>query len=392
MKHPKGTVANRVDIYMTRVIYPVGLGAFCIERFCKKDDNSVLFNMMYDCGSLSGMSEAIQYETQLLYEDKPLDLVCISHFDEDHINGFRKLLGTNAIKAGYTTILLPQIFDYQYILELIGVDEYVNYSELRYDLYSSEYRVIEVLPIEGEIQAIESDGIDLNDIPRQVASGTPITILNRLWKYVPFNNFDRQKNRKLLDDLMARTGFSAQKINDIHNGIITTEDLKQLKDAYRQLGRTEKDVTFINQNSLLLLSKDIVFCYAHLLYSNAWINTTVWTKNQGLQHPFNHRSCGLNASCLYTGDSVMDQKLVDIQKAYMGDESIGLFQIPHHGSRHCYDDSVMKQLNIHAAFVNTDIYSDRVSLEPNLEKWQYHDIVALFWVLKGNGGIYEYIY
>lgn len=391
MKHPREWTNNRMDIYMTRVIYPVGLGAFCIERFYDNSTNAVIFDAMYDCGSLSRMLGAIQYETEQLYAGSSLDLVCISHFDEDHINGFRKLLGTNAIEKGKTTILLPQIVDEQNVLELIGVEEYDNYSALKQDL--SDYRVIEVLPMNKEFQRPEREELDIRDLRNEIESGTRITINDHLWEYIPFNNFNEERNNELLDDLMTKTRFDAQHIEEIHHGNITTGDLKKLKDAYRKLGEKEGDVTFINRNALMLLSKnnDKIHCSAHLLYSKDWIPTKAWIENNGTQLPFYERSCGLNPSCMYTGDSVMDQRMIEIQNMYMGGASIGLFQIPHHGSKHCYKQEIMDQLNIHAAFVNTNIHSSRVSIADELKHWQYNNIPALFWTLVGEGGIYEYI-
>lgn len=394
MKGNKGSKYSRVDMFMTRVIYPVGLGAFCIERFYRESDNVVLFDMMYDCGSLSKMQNAIGYETKNLYIDtnKPIDLVFLSHFDEDHINGFRKMIGTLAIVPGVTTIMLPQISDEYHLLELIGVEEYDNYNDLRDELVEANFKVVEVRPWRNNEEYQEDRAIELEELGSPIPSGTKIAILDHLWEYIPFNNFDKQQNTDLLNDLMNRTGFNAQKINDIYHGNITTSELKSLKDAYRKLGKTKDEVTFINRNSLLVISRERIACSAHLLYSKAWIPSYFLATNNRTQWPFHDMSCALNASCLYTGDSIMEDKLVQMQNKYFGQTSIGLFQIPHHGSKHCYDQEIINNLNFHAAFVNTSIYSKRVTIAPELINWQNNNIPALFWVLKGDGGIYEYIY
>lgn len=391
MRHERGTTSNRMNIFMTRVIYPVGFGAFCIERFYEKGTNKVLFDMMYDCGSKSKMLGAIMSEAKLLYKEKPLDLACISHFDEDHINGFRHLIHSPAIKPGVTTILLPQIFDKDHLLELIGVEEFVNYSNLRAELTEYNHKVIEVLPIEGELNNQERGAVDLRELRGTIESGTKISIIDHLWEYIPFNNFDRQRNIQLLDRLMALTNFDAQKIADIHNGNISTDDIKKLKDAYQKLGKRKNNVTFINQNSLQVLSKENVLCRAHLLYSYAWVPSPIWATRPEINFPFDRGIFATEAaSCLYTGDSIMDPKMVEIQNNYTWHNRFGLFQIPHHGSTHCYNQGIMNQLNIEAAFVNTN--NGCVHLAPEILNWRHHNISALLMVCASNGGIYQYIY
>lgn len=391
MRHERGTTSNRMDIFMTRVIYPVGFGAFCIERFYEKGSDKVLFDMMYDCGSRSKMLGAIMCEAELLYKQKPLDLVCISHFDEDHINGFRKLIQTPAIQPGVTTILLPQIFDENHLLELLGLEEFVNYNNLRVELAEHHYKTIEVLPIEGELNNHEREAIGIHELRGPIESGTKISIIDHLWEYIPFNNFNRQRNIQLLDKLMALTNFDAQKIIDIHSGNISPDDIKKLKDAYQKLGKTKNNVTFINQNSLQVLSKENVWCSAHLQYSLAWIPSYIWVKKPEVHFPFDPNSFATKeASCLYTGDSIMEQRLVEIQNKYTWHNGFGLFQIPHHGSTHCYHQGIMNQLHMQAAFVNTNNAS--IHLAPEILNWSQYNSSALFMVYGRKGGIYEYIY
>ena len=95
---------------------------------------------------------------------------------------------------------------------------------------------------------------------------------------------------------------------------------------------------------------------------------------------------------MYTGDSVMDHKMINIQQRYLGAENLGLFQIPHHGSKHCYDQRIIDHLNFQAAFVNTDLGNKKLSIAPEVIDWQHHNIPAMFMALKGTGGIVEHIY
>ncbi len=372
---------------MTRVIYPVGLGTFCIERFYRRKDQAVVFDMMYDCGSLSGYGDKIQHELQGLYAYKPIDLVCISHFDEDHINVFRNLLNTPIIQSGITTILMPQIIGDE-LLEQVGVEMYVNYRELRQNLSREGFTVIDVLPMGDEAERIEEYSTDFEELNAPISSGARITLsrFDGIWEYIPFNNFSIRQNADLKQALLDETNFSEQKMRDIHNGHnIDEQDIQTLKDAYGKLkqAHSPKNVSFINCNSLQILSKATypVHSGAYIQYHLTWDSDNV--------SPI---CCAINSSCMYTGDSVMDHKMINIQQRYLGAENLGLFQIPHHGSKHCYDQRIIDHLNFQAAFVNTDLGNKKLSIAPEVIDWQHHNIPAMFIALKGTGGIVEHIY
>lgn len=377
---------------MTRIIYPVGLGAFCIEKFRRWDDSAEVFDMMYDCGSLSGMGAHIQNEVQNLYGNKPIDLVCISHFDSDHINEFRNLLGTKYIEPGRTTILMPQILG-DTMLEQVGVEMYVNYRELRDDLAEYGYKVVEVRPMGDVIEQYEDEILDVAELPSSISSGARLALsrFDRIWEYIPFNNFSVQQNDQLKQDLLSKTNFSETKIKEIHQGKIDPRDIVDLKDAYDKLklANKPKNVSFINCNSLQILSKaaDGIHSGGYIFYQ------PTWDINKPSYPCFPVYPCiALNSSCMYTGDSVMDPKMETVRQRYLGDERLGLFQIPHHGSEHCYKQDVIDQLYFQAAFVNTDFGNKKLSIAKEVPDWINHNIPAMFMALKGNGIICEYIY
>lgn len=367
---------------MKRVIYPVGLGAFCRERFFSTADRTVVFDMIYDCGSRSGMGSNIRKEIRTYYQNKPIDLVCISHFDDDHINEFRKLLGTKYIQPGRTTILMPQIVGIDKVLVEIGVDEYVNYNTLKETLKERQFKIVEVSPQpEENIEGIEVRKENFSEMNGTIYSGTQIAILDGLWEYIPFNNFDKTYNSRLLSSLKSKTGFTDQQLKAIREGQASKKDIETLKTAYGKLGKTHNNVTFINRNSLQLLSKA---CY--LVHSGAYIKYDPVM----YQYAFGPIYYALHSSCMYTGDSAMEMTMVAIKNKYLRHEDLGLFQIPHHGSTHCYNQRVIDNMHFHAAFVNTDLKS--ITMAPEVIDWQNNNIPALFMALVGEGVICEHIY
>ncbi|MBX2907856.1 MAG: hypothetical protein KF744_17555 [Taibaiella sp.] len=74
-------------------IHPIGQGLFYTGVI--KQNDTVKFRMIFDCGCLpasSGAHEAEHYRSEVFDKEKELDLLVISHFDADHINHIKTLL------------------------------------------------------------------------------------------------------------------------------------------------------------------------------------------------------------------------------------------------------------------------------------------------------------
>jgi hypothetical protein len=74
-------------------IHPVGQGLFYIGKFTHNSE--VKFRMVFDCGSISagaGQEDVMLYRDTDFLVKKVLDLLVISHFDQDHVNHIEKLL------------------------------------------------------------------------------------------------------------------------------------------------------------------------------------------------------------------------------------------------------------------------------------------------------------
>lgn len=75
---------------VTRTFHPVGHGAFYTEKHMIDGDP---FTIVYDCGSMSPKKIDLKNMVEKFFtEDQPIiDILFISHFDEDHINGIEFL-------------------------------------------------------------------------------------------------------------------------------------------------------------------------------------------------------------------------------------------------------------------------------------------------------------
>ena len=74
---------------MLRSFLPVGQGAFYLEQFNSNVDR---VNVVYDCGSLTDVKIVQKAIRSNFSKDEEIEIVFISHVDQDHINGLEYLL------------------------------------------------------------------------------------------------------------------------------------------------------------------------------------------------------------------------------------------------------------------------------------------------------------
>lgn len=91
---------------LIRTIHPIGQGAFYSEKFKAEDGHTV--NVVYDCGS--GTTRTISQPCQDIINGafnpgEEIDILFISHFHADHINGISTLKNRCNIKK----VVIPHI-------------------------------------------------------------------------------------------------------------------------------------------------------------------------------------------------------------------------------------------------------------------------------------------
>ncbi|MGN0033231.1 MAG: MBL fold metallo-hydrolase [Candidatus Limimorpha sp.] len=86
---------------LVRIIHPVGQGGFYTESL-KIDNKEYLY--VYDCGSVTA-GEPEKTIQSAIPDGQDIEILFISHFDEDHVNGIKELVNHRTIKK----VVLPQI-------------------------------------------------------------------------------------------------------------------------------------------------------------------------------------------------------------------------------------------------------------------------------------------
>lgn len=59
------------DLVFKRVLHPIGQGAFFSEQFYSEDKETLLYNVVYDCGSMSsGIRRQMERSIKSTFHDK----------------------------------------------------------------------------------------------------------------------------------------------------------------------------------------------------------------------------------------------------------------------------------------------------------------------------------
>jgi len=138
-----------LEIY--RVQRPVGQGGFHTAELAA---NHARFRYIYDCGSTQKdlcSRELSLYVEELPSAASPLDLLTLSHLDEDHVGGVEELLASRNVEVA----LLPYLHPWERLILVAEACERGNLTESRFALLSSPaawlrrrgvQRVVFVLP------------------------------------------------------------------------------------------------------------------------------------------------------------------------------------------------------------------------------------------------------
>lgn len=294
-----------------RTFHPIGQGAFYTERFILGNGKEV--NIVYDCGTQCKRiinKEIRSYFAPMMHK---IDILFISHFDDDHVNGIEELL-KQGIAIG--NVVIP------YYDNNICLKAYVLANPTLNKLLSSNItKVIQVKPIISGTTTEISEASFIERLRNEIESLTPITTsgLNSLWVFIPLYYGDGEMTCKLSKALSERFKENFN-FKDLENPQFINKHKKEINNAY---------------NSVYCRNVYSMMLYSGLLKDEESIVTKVYHKNSLLGNDMLRPNRNNHEACLYTGDASFNNIRIGDTETYLGNDlinRIGLLQIPHHGS------------------------------------------------------------
>jgi beta-lactamase superfamily II metal-dependent hydrolase len=311
---------------LIRTFHPVGQGAFYTERH---NFNGTDFTIVYDCGSTTLKGRKLERKIESTFpKDQQIDILFISHFHADHINGIEALAKHCKIKR----VVMP--FLDEDAKTLIRVNNLIdsNYSDTRLidnpeDFFGDDIPIITINPAEI---AQNDNGINLegateittiNTHRRDFESGTVFIPFSGIdWFFIPFNYKHDVRKNQFVKALKA-CGLTLK-------GIDTIDEINKHKsDIINAYKKVDGD---LNTNSMILFSgkksDDPVRCFQP--YENFYF--------------YRHH---LHSGCLYMGDIDLNEPSIvkDINAKFKPLlPFIGTIQVPHHGSVHNFSASILQ--------------------------------------------------
>ena len=339
-------------IRMDRIFHPVGQGAYYEERFYDVNRQHI-FNFVYDCGTKSKRDRI----NDIIKNDKKkkIDLLCISHFDSDHISHIKDLKNKMEIK----NVMMPLLDLEDLLISLVyisnGEEEFLTYANMLlnpvefFRKEDSEPTIIFVSEKKDKNASLnDMEDIKIEDINKKeitVESGQKL-IFKNIWNYIPFNYQYNEKKDVLIEKIknnLSEIDFNKGE-QDVKEQILGKIDdnkfIGDLKSCYDEIKATklEGDPSNTNINSLVVYSGPM-----------EQINNYNYRNNYNYyNHNYNYNlECSNNTGCLYCGDyNAKDvnsrDALITFYEPYK--EKIEIIQIPHHGSKNNYSEKIVKNI------------------------------------------------
>jgi len=358
---------------LNRVINAVGQGGFYEERFYSGYKN--IYNFVFDCGTAN---------KQALFSDlidkknyKHIDLLCISHFDNDHVS-----LLPNFLRGRHLdTIILPLVTDDVEFGVLLDIgsysdetnsgddidDDFLNriYNQYMMIYNTEEYinsiidgelkRIINISPDRYKTDNVNFESISIDILPKKSTqlSGCKFhsTQLFDKWIFRPINISFADSSCSLKRDFIDRLFKLLDSSDNYKNKYMSTNIKTLIGDAVRDknlICLIRKAYHAVYNGSHKKMNDYSMALYSGLLYNkNPDIYVTYFKrrkynaphniqKHMGIHHNrhYINATATQKAGCLYLGDynakdyyAVLDHYF----RHYARDYILSL-QIPHHGS------------------------------------------------------------
>ena len=364
---------------ITRLILPVGQGAFYVEKF--KNGK----NIVYDCGSISNRKKIPELIEKYFGKNEAIEALFISHLDKDHMNGVEELLKKCEVKR----ICFPLITEEMklalkikvMIEEAMGnsyskfMKEFVEDPEAAIKKIKEDIKIklIEILPNDEENNK-KNDNEDTKnqkikrikkksgeDIAEEI-EGLEHSCNENKWKLIPYN-FKQETRINEFEKKLEKEFGKKISLKEVEKIWKENEDNREkIKKVYENLKGN------LNTNSMTLFSG---------------------VREVGKQMQYD--SSYVKVGCLYTGDyeAKGKNKWKTLEEAYTEYwKWIGMIQVPHHGSiRNCNDALISKKAVYFLSAGEKNTYKHPSQNVVRGIRFKYHNNLYIVTESKGLGVI-----
>lgn len=335
-----------MELQVIRNIHPVGQGAFYAETLHRLGLNNDK-HIVYDCGVMPLSNRLKEEIDNFLPNNSAIDILFISHFHADHVNGIKLLSEKYKIKY----VVLPQIDDYEWFYI---VENYLTTGDADENIISNmkasigDARIVQVSPIEDNDNGLVSEeavSLDIfNGDTKAIINGYSPLVIDKndfvLWHYIVINPLKRSDLCELRKSLESIDYDGRKlKIADLQNPNILISVRKELQEVY------EKVFKGSNEYSMCMLSE---LAERRHYYSNSKYNKRFphcpdcWCFCEDelrIDNVDGGLYCG-DADFLHCDTLECLKRRLDGRENY-----IGLLQLPHHGSKENFSVELLNWLN-----------------------------------------------
>ena len=275
-------VCSMPGFALERIIHPVGQGGFISETIFWDS-----FTIVFDCGSKGRKhKELLSRQIDILKKrTSSIDLLFISHFDEDHVNGVTMLVSEFQIEK----VIIPFVpAEFRYIYDVLTGG---SYSQMRSIIGRRDVLIIEI-----------EDNQSFSD-PTHVWEWDALPLLSLSdWNRLRYEMYSHSITISKLDDPQY-----------------VASNLATIKGCFISAFGTAR----MNQNGLVVISQAVE-------EPMEW-NDLFFYNGRSFGGGIFHRT-----TAFYTGDANLKGRkkgaVISFVKRHCGMNRLGLVQIPHHGS------------------------------------------------------------
>lgn len=354
----------------------VGQGLFssgCILR-----ENEAVFHWVYDCGTLSGLdlikSAISKYNNSVKKSD--IDLLVLSHFDSDHINGVGELLKNRKVKywvvpyyPKWQRLVIAAALNIDASDEIFGFyNNPIEYLNRYFDNELSDTEIL-LLPVQdNEIELIDEDNALSNENNDEMLIFTEdkeqpdefssIKSKFKLRWLNPRKALLKKIGNELFEFVLYNVSFYS-----LIKGMNAKIDIIQFKKCVSEIiQKNSNDPTdalrkFYEKVFGKRYNKNIISQY---LYVREITNSTAYNI---IYYPYsypyyNYWYKNSKNAILYTGDASLNKVslLTDLENSLGPNRmtKIGCLQVPHHGSKHSWHQGLARKLSPNISVFSSD--------------------------------------